>query len=243
MWPVLRTDYHNGDVMTSVILLEDEVEIPEYVCDLATFRRWALSEEFPETGRIDYIRGNIEVDMSPEDLFTHGTLKVKLISALDRLVEELDFGILFSDRSRVSNEEADLSAEPDIVIVSHAAVDEGRVRWVPKASKKKGRYIEIEGAPDVVIEIVSDSSESKDSDRLPAAYYDAGIPEYWLIDARGDELLFDLHIRGDGGYVPVEPDAAGWRWSSALGRRFYLDRRWHVRKYWVYRLLVSDAAD
>jgi Uma2 family endonuclease len=117
------------------------------------------------------------------------------------------------------------------------------VRWVPKASKKKGRYVEIEGTPDIVIEIVSDSLEDKDSDRLPAAYYDAGIREYWLIDSRGDELLFDLQLRGDGGYLPVEPDADGWRLSTALGKRFYLDRRWHARGYWVYRLLVSDAAD
>jgi Uma2 family endonuclease len=228
--------------LPSITLLEDQIEVPP-LTSLREFRDWALSDDFPETGRIDFIRGRIEVDMSPEDLFTHGTLKVKLISALDGLVEEIDYGILFSDRSRVSNEAADFSAEPDIVIVSHDAVDKGRVRWVPKASKKKGRYVEIEGTPDIVIEIVSDSSEDKDSGRLPAAYYDAGIFEYWLIDSRGDELLFDLQVRGEGGYVPVEPDTDGWRVSAALGKRFYLDRRWHAREYWVYRLLVSDAAD
>jgi hypothetical protein len=34
--------------------------------------------------------GRIEVDMSPEDVFTHGTLKSKVAAAIERRVEELD---------------------------------------------------------------------------------------------------------------------------------------------------------
>jgi Uma2 family endonuclease len=221
------------------MLLEDEIEIPE-LTSLEEFRRWALSDGFPKTGRIDYIRGHVEVDMSPEDLFTHGTLKVKVIQVLNELVEDLDYGILFSDRSRVSNEKADLSVEPDIVIVSHAAVDAGRVKWVPKASREEGRYVEIEGSPDIVIEIASDSSAGKDYRRLPKAYYDAGMSEYWLIDARGDELRFTIYARGDGSFVPASVDEDDWRESAVLGHRFSLDRRWHSRGYWVYRLTVGE---
>ena len=49
---------------------------------LDDFRRWALSDDFPETGRIDFIEGRIEVDMAPEDLFCHGTLKTEIVAAL-----------------------------------------------------------------------------------------------------------------------------------------------------------------
>jgi len=229
--------------MASVALLENEVEIPAGINNLTEFRRWAHSDDFPEFGRIDYIRGRIEVDMSPEDLFTHGTLKVKVIEVLNGIVEDDDFGILFSDRSRVSNEAADLSAEPDVVIVSHEAVDEGRVRWVPKATQEEGRYIEIEGSPDVVIEIVSDSSQAKDNQRLPQAYFDAGVLEYWLMDARGKELQFVIYHRGGDQFVPVEPDADGWLNSSTLNHSFLLDRRRHQRGYWLYKLLVGDSVD
>jgi Uma2 family endonuclease len=35
----------------------------------------------------------------------------------------------------------------------------------------------VEGGPDLVVEIVSDSSEEKDLDRLPRAYFSAGVRE------------------------------------------------------------------
>ncbi len=37
-----------------------------------------------------------------------------------------------------------------------------------------GRYVELEGAPDLVVEIVSDSSVAKDTQRLPPRYAAAG---------------------------------------------------------------------
>ena len=58
-----------------------------------------------------------------------------------------------------------------------AAIDEGRVRLIPKATGETGRFVEVEGSPDLVIEIVSDSSVNKDTWRLPKAYFDAGLSE------------------------------------------------------------------
>lgn len=57
----------------ATVLFEEQVEVPLSIQTLEDFRRWALSDDFPERGRIDYIDGRIEVDMSPEDMFTHGT--------------------------------------------------------------------------------------------------------------------------------------------------------------------------
>ena len=58
--------------MASSVIFEERVEIP-YFHSLAEFRAWALSDDFPERGRIDYIGGRIEVDLSPENLFFHGS--------------------------------------------------------------------------------------------------------------------------------------------------------------------------
>ena len=50
----------------------------------------------------------------------------------------------------------------------------------------------LEGSPDLVIEVVSDGSVRKDMVRLRDQYWQAGIQEYWLIDVRGEHLLFDI---------------------------------------------------
>src|SRR5256885_8764701 len=45
-------------------------------------------------------------------------------------------------------------------------------------------YLELEGTPDMVLEVVSESSVQKDTKRLRQLYWQAGIREYWLVDAR-----------------------------------------------------------
>ena len=40
--------------MATAIILEDELEIP-FVRSLAEFRVWAMSDNFPSAGRIDYV--------------------------------------------------------------------------------------------------------------------------------------------------------------------------------------------
>ena len=49
-------------------------------------------------GRIDYMQGLIEVDMSPEDLQNHGELKTELVTCIRMAVRGR--GQVFSDRSR-----------------------------------------------------------------------------------------------------------------------------------------------
>src|SRR5438132_889149 len=142
--------------MATAIIFEDQLRIPPIAC-LDDFRKWARSDEFPEKGRIDYVDGEIEVDMSPENLFYHGSLKTRISAALDNIVEEQEIGHVFVDSTRVTCVEAGLSAEPDIVYLSDEAIDSGRVTLIPKSSGEQGHFVEIEGPPDLVVEVVSDS--------------------------------------------------------------------------------------
>ena len=222
----------------ATVLLEEQIEIPT-IGDLADFRRWALSEDFPERGRIDYIAGKIEVDMSPEDLFTHGTLKTAVASEINDRVKEVDLGHILIAETRISNVPADLSAEPDVVVITYQAFDDGRTRLVPKATGEEGRYVEVEGGPDLIVEIVSDSSVQKDTQRLPVAYYQAGVREYWLIDARGEELSFQLLRRGSAAFEPTPADADGYQRSEVLNANYRLDRSRHQRGHWVYQLRLK----
>lgn len=219
----------------ATVLLEEQIEIPA-IHDLVEFRRWALSETFPQRGRIDYIAGKIEVDMSPEDLFTHGTLKGVISREIGFRVEEFDIGHTFVGETRISSPASRLSAEPDVVVISHQSIEGGAVKLIPKASQEADRYIELEGGPDLVVEIVSDSSVKKDTERLPIAYYQAGVREYWLIDARGAELSFQLLRRGSAAFEPTSADTDGFQRSEVLDAHYRLDRSRHQRGHWIYRL-------
>ena len=210
--------------MVTTVLFEERVEIPLDIRSLADFRRWALSDDCPEQGRVDYLAGRIEVDMSPEDLHTHGKLKVEILRVLAGRVRQLSLGELYTDRARVSCPDADLSTEPDVLFVSDASLDGGRVRLVPRASGGPDRYAEFEGPPDLIVEIVSDASVGKDTQRLPAAYHRAGVAEFWLVDARGQDLLFRLHRRGQTAYEAAPIDAEGYQYSAVLRAAYRLTR-------------------
>ena len=219
----------------ATVLLDLEVEIPT-IRDLADFRRWALSDDFPQRGRIDYIAGRIEVDMSPEDFFTHGTLKSEIAAEVKDRVDELDLGHTLIAETRISSVPGDVSAEPDVVVITHEAFDDGRVRLIPKASGEPDRFVEVEGGPDLVVEIVSDSSVTKDTRRLPVAYFGAGVREFWLIDARGKELQFQIHRRGESSFVSAKQDSDGYQRSDVLDAWYSLERDRHRRGHWIYRL-------
>jgi len=226
--------------MTSSVVFEEQIEIP-FFRSLAEFRAWATSDDFPEKVRVDFIAGRIEVDMSPEDLFSHGTLKTEIVGMFRDLVKRGAGGYIFTDSARVSFPDADLSAEPDVVFVSEESLEAGRVRLVPKATREPDRFVELEGPPDLIVEIVSDSSETKDTQRLPAAYYRAGVPEFWLIDARGEELLFQIHRPGPSAYEPAPRDPEGFQQSAAFSTWFRLTRRRNDRGRWTFEIVEKSS--
>ena len=222
--------------MATTVLFEEQVEIPLSIRNLTDFRRWASSDCFPENGRIDYLAGRIEVDMSPEEFISHGTLKSEIVTTLNLRVKQQQIGYLVTDSTRVSCPRADLSTEPDVVFVSYETLSSGKARLVPKATGEPERYVELEGAPDLVVEIVSDRSVKKDTQRLPAAYFSAGVREFWLADARGEQLMFQIYRPGETAFEPAGPDAEGYQPSAVFGCRFRLDRSRDVRGLWTFDL-------
>ena len=120
----------------------------------------------------------------------------------------------------LTNPAADLSTVPDGVYVSYDALQSGRVRQV---SGRRAGVIELEGTPEMVLEVVSDTSVEKDMVLLPELYHRAGIPEFWRVDARGAELRFEVLRRTEGGYEPAQESDGWWR-SEAFGASFQLTR-------------------
>ena len=226
--------------MATIISFEESLEFP-VPSSLEEFRHWALSDDFPEQGRIDFIAGRLEIDMSPEDMYCHGVLKTEICAGLRRpSVEQVRRGVLFSDCMRLSSPQARLSVEPDILFVSYDSLKSGRVERIQK-SGEDDRYVELEGAADLIVEIVSDSSVGKDTQRLPVAYFRAGVDEFWLVDARGNELLFSIHYRGPSRFEPAPVDTEGFQLSKVMGCRYRLERRRDPLGNWEYELQDREA--
>lgn len=210
-------------------------EIPRGALTFEGFHRWVESAAFPETGRIDFLDGQVEVELSPEELFSHGLVKGAIHAGLHELLAESEIGEVFTDSARYTSRTAGLSAEPDVIVVLDESLQSGRVRYVSTGGRP-GRFSEIEGAADLVVEVVSDSSVDKDTRRLPRLYALAGVPELWIADARGSDLQFQAYaLRGES-YVRIEPDADGWIGSERLGYLFRLTRRRTSRGTWRYSL-------
>jgi Uma2 family endonuclease len=106
----------------------------------------------------------------------------------------------------------------------------------------EGRYVEVEGPPDLIVEIVSDTSVDKDTRRLPDAYFRAGVTEYWLADARSGELFFRIHHRGATAFEPAPVDEDGYQHSQVFDRAFRLDGTRDDRGHWTFDL-CEKAAD
>ncbi len=215
-------------------------QVPPAALVLEGFREWAHSDAFPEAGRIDYLAGAIEAEMSPEDLQTHGTVKTAIAAELFARIARPGRGFVFADRTRVTAVAAQLSVEPDVVAVLFASLDQGIVSQIPAASRVPGRFIELEGAPDLVVEILSDSSVSKDTERLPPRYARAGVGELWLIDARGEDPRLEIRTLAGFTYRVTEQDADGGALSPLLGANVRLTRQPTPHAGWLYELEVRS---
>ena len=220
--------------MATIVTDAWEIDIPADVLDLDAFRRWAHSDQFPEHGRIWWLAGKVWADMGQEQLFTHNLVKTQIAAVLTRLVDENNLGVLFGDGVLLSNFTADISGNPDAMFLSAATLASDRVRLIEGA---EAGYVEIQGSPDMVLEVVSRSSTCKDQVLLRRAYWEAGVREYWLADARSDRPALDILRHGARGYTAVRPQD-GWIRSPVFAKVFRLTQSAGVGGYPKYRLEV-----
>ena len=234
-----RTNPHRGSPSPARSLNGQPLCIPTTAATLEGFRAWAVSDAFPESGRIAFLDQEIWIDMSPENFDTHGLVRSEISRVLLNLVRKHKLGLYFPDRTLLTNVAAGLSAEPDGAFALWKTLRSGRVALVPLLDRPD-QSKELQGTPDWVMEIVSDSSVRKDTRRLPILYHRAGIAEYWLIDARGAEIDFRILLHGPEGYQPAAL-RAGWQKSRVFGRGFRLQRRRGELDIWEYSLKVKPA--
>ncbi len=131
---------------------------------------------------------------------------LRLFVRLRGLGEVLDspIEVRLSDRS---------SRQPDVLFVARERFDRiGRLR--------------IDGAPDLVVEVVSDDSVRRDRVAKRDEYARAGVREYWIVDCRpGKEREEFLLLDEAGRYSEAPRDGEG-RFHSSAVPGFRLEPAW-----------------
>jgi len=221
------------------VLPEKGVVVPASAHTLAGYRNWAKSRAFPNQGQILFLDKEIYIDMSPEELETHVRVKAEIGRVLLTLERRQKRGMFYPDGTLVTNVEANISTEPDGTFVIWETLESGCVRLVPREGEQ-GQFMELEGSPDWVMEIISKYSVRKDTKTLREQYHRAKISEFWLIDARGEKINFTILIWQESGYEPTR-SRGGWQWSKVFGCWFRLTRRRGRMGLWEYTLQVKRS--
>jgi Putative restriction endonuclease len=219
-----------------VIYTEDSkrLTVPGWVVDLDSFRQWVDTDAFPDEGRIWWLNGEVWIDMSKEQVFTHLLMKQEVNLVLGGLVKTGQLGLYLPDGLFLSNFDGNFAGNPDATFLSTDTLQSDRIRLI---EGKEAGYVEVQGQPDMVVEVVSDSSVQKDTVLLRKAYWDAGIPEYWLIDVRNERLEFDILRHTAKGYVSTRKQS-GWIKSAVFGKAFRLTRQTNALGHPEFTLAV-----
>jgi Uma2 family endonuclease len=140
-------------------------------------------------------------------------LKLWLASLLSQYVERFDLGEVLIGPFEMSLRQGRSAREPDIVFIANGHAD--------RLTEDR-----LEGPADLVVEIVSEDSADRDYREKVHEYEAAGIPEYWIVDARlGEERSVFYHLGAAGRYRLPPLDDRG-RYHSAVLPGFWLDPVW-----------------
>lgn len=107
------------------------------------------------------------------------------------------------------------------VHLSDETVVQPDVLYVSPEREDRVTEHEINGAPDVVAEVVSPSSSHRDVLDKKQLYESTGVREYWIIDP--DTETVEIYVPGEEGYVLHQRHVSTGRASSSVLEAFDVD--------------------
>ena len=135
---------------------------------------WQDVQQLPDDGhRHEAMEGELYV--TPAPTFRHQRISQRLELALVRLLEQPHHGIVVHAPIGVEFPDTGEGVQPDIVFVSEARRD----RIVAEG---------IRGAPDLVIEILSPTTASRDRGVKRKLYERQGVEQYWIVDPEAETV-------------------------------------------------------
>jgi Uma2 family endonuclease len=175
------------DAMTVEILTEAPLAP---LADLGPYRRRDY-DALPDRPRCELLFGRLYLLPSPTPL--HQAMVMEL-------------GVHFRQIARASGGYA-FMAPLDVALADHSVVQPD----VIYISRRRLDVLQgrIEGAPDLVIEVLSPGTERRDRREKLALYAQSGVEEYWM--ARSGERQIEFLINQGGRFVAARPTAGVYR--------------------------------
>ncbi len=171
--------------MTLGIVESDLEATPARSYDVSTMQlpsiTWQDVQQMPDDGnRYEAIEGDIY--MTPAPTFRHQRVSLRLLVALDRILEQPGHGVVVPAPFGVEFPATGEGVQPDLLFVSN-----DRRGLITDAG--------LTGAPDLLVEILSPSTASRDRGLKLRLYERQGVREYWIFDT--DENAVDVWRFGE----------------------------------------------
>lgn len=188
-------------------------ELAELIIKKTQERKKVTFEEFlvitANEKKAEFVDGEI-VYMAAASI-RHELLFKFLLSVLNLYVKRHQLGLVLGSDVAMKLEEGRRGREPDLLFLTNERTNLLRENY-------------LEGAADLVVEIISPESLSRDRGEKFVEYETAGIPEYWLIDPQRQQAEF-YRLSEDGHYRVVNTDADGIFRSEVISG-FWLRVEW-----------------
>ncbi|MBE0478293.1 Uma2 family endonuclease [Candidatus Aerophobetes bacterium] len=156
----------------------------------------------PEDKRYEIIEG--ELAMVPSPGWSHQTISMKIFQILAQYVASTNIGeVRYAPIDVIFSEENVL--QPDILYIA----------------KERSGIIEergVEGAPDLVVEILSHATRQKDKGIKRKIYAKYGVKEYWIVDS--ENRTIEVSSLGKKGLETTQVYPEGSTFSSPLLKGF-----------------------
>ena len=139
--------------------------------------QWTYDDylRLPDDGRrYEVIRGYLYVAPAPN--YDHQFSVSQSFRLFSSFVHENRLGIVLTSPFDVRLPGIASPVQPDLVFF----------RTGNQPRKGAGSF---EGVPDLIVEVLSPATRRLDQDVKLAAYRDAGVPEYWLVDPRTESVV------------------------------------------------------
>lgn len=110
----------------------------------------------------------------------------------------------------------------DVVLAEHSVVQPD----VIFVARERAAIVRdrVEGAPDLVIEVLSPGTARRDLGEKLKLYAESGVAEYWIVDPGA--RIFEFLENRDGEYVVRLPESGIYRSRAVVGLELDIDAFW-----------------
>lgn len=166
------------------------------------FARWVEERASWDLHHYELLNGRVVIN--PPAGFPHGEIEGAVVTLLRTYVYPRGLGRVHGSSQGFELPSGD-TVEPDCSFVS-------KQRWQQAPEPQPGRFLR--AVPDLLVEILSGSTMSRDRGEKKAIYERNGVREYWVIDSRVRTLAV-FHLQ-DGRYGRGETYAEDAQFKSKV---------------------------